>query len=333
MDYEYELEVESTITLPGAPVALESISFSTPQPLIAAVVRDTHSVVLIAPGDSVPTTTIEVGEDPCDITGGGGDIAYVACRGSQCIDIIDRISRVGRIQLPGIPHGIAWNGSFKPASRRIMVTCQLPQSEEGIVCVIDEASRSICNVLSVGKQPRGISLAHRNRLLLVANFGGDSVAIIDQPGTKVLHTLATAGKPWAANDSWSDPEHIIISLQAGGVLQRMDALRYPPALSGLTSLRRNPGSDDSLTPYCCVPMGQDDLWLVPDKYSETIALVRSRGREFRQINSYAVGSSEPASSGLGQVAIAVPGLPASIYVANLRRNQILRARVVRHNAA
>lgn len=333
MDQKYSLETIAEIELDGTPIALKTLSFSSPAPVIAAVINEARSVLLFQPGAQRVASVIRTGEDPVDITGGGGDLAYVCCRGSQIVDILNKTSRVGQIMLPGRPHGIAWNGSFHPQHRRILVTCQLPNSDDGVVCVIDERDHRVTNVVPVGKQPRSISLVQQKRILLVSNFGGDSVTVIDPMGTKVLHTLATAGRPWAANDSWADPEHIIISLQAGGVLQRMDAMHFPPALSGLTVLRRAPDSQIGFTPACCVPIGQDDLWVAPDKSSEIVALVRCRGREFQQIDSFALGPADSDTTGLGQIAMASLGLPSKLYVANLKRKQLMLTRFSRRKAA
>lgn len=325
MDASYEIEIENRLNLDGTPVAVRALSFSSPKQTIASVVSESSSVILFESGEDKPSQQIKVNDDPIEISGGGRDLAYVACRASRTVDVIRKSEFVDRIALPGEPQAIAWNGSYNSAKQKIMVTCQLPGSEDGVVCVIDEQTLSISNTLKVGKQPRGITLDRQRQHLLVANYGSDSITVIDQMGTKVLATLPTAGRPLAANLSWSDPQDIIISLKAGGVLQRMDASHFPPVLSGLTALRKPSETSNSLVPACALPIGEDNLWIVPDRTSESLALVVSNEQELKQIGFYSLGVSEPSETGLGQVAISRHGLPTGLCIANRKRKQLLFA--------
>lgn len=325
MDASYEIEIENRLSLDGTPVAVRALSFSSPKQTIASVLSESNSVILFESGEDKPSQEIKVNSDPIEISGGGRDLAYVACRASRTVDVIRKSEFVDRIALPGEPQAIAWNGSYNPTKQKIMVTCQLPGSDEGVVCVIDEQTLSISNTLKVGKQPRGITLDRQRQHLLVANYGSDSITVIDQMGTKVLATLPTAGRPLAANVSWSDPQDIIISLKAGGVLQRMDASHFPPVLSGLTALRKPSETSNSVIPACALPIGEDNLWIVPDRTSESLALVVSNEQELKQIGFYSFGASEPSETGLGQVAISRHGLPTGLCIANRKRKQLLFA--------
>ncbi|NQY98710.1 MAG: hypothetical protein HRT82_16275 [Henriciella sp.] len=325
MDASYEIEIENRLNLDGTPVAVRALSFSSPKQTIASVLSESSSVILFESGEDKPSQAIKVNDDPIEISGGGRDQAYVACRASRTVDVIRKSELVDRIALPGEPQAIAWNGSYNSIKQKIMVTCQLPGSEDGLVCVIDEQTLSISNTLKVGKQPRGITLDRQRQHLLVANYGSDSITVIDQMGTKVLATLPTAGRPLAANVSWADPQDIIISLKAGGVLQRMDASRFPPVLSGLTALRKPSEASNSVIPACALPIGEDNLWIVPDRTSESLALVVSNEQELKQIGFYSLGASEPSETGLGQVAISRHGLPTGLCIANRKRKQLLFA--------
>ena len=325
MDASYEIEIENRLNLDSTPVAVRALSFSSPKQTIASVLSESSSVILFESGEDEPSQEIKVNDDPIEISGGGRDLAYVACRASQTVDVIRKSEFVDRIALPGEPQAIAWNGSYNSTKEKIMVTCQLPGSEDGVVCVIDEQTLSISNTLKVGKQPRGITLDRQRQHLLVANYGSDSITVIDQMGTKVLATLPTAGRPLAANVSWSDPQDIIISLKAGGVLQRMDASHFPPVLSGLTALRKPSETSNSVVPACALPIGEDNLWIVPDRTSESLALVVSNEQELKQIGFYSFGASEQSDTGLGQVAISRHGLPTGLCIANRKRKQLLFA--------
>lgn len=327
VDTEYTIEIENRLNLDATPIALRALSFSTPKQTIASVLSESRCVLLFESGTDKPTRRIPVSADPIDITGGGRDLAYIACRASRTVDVVRASGLLKRIDLPGEPHGLAWNGSYNSRKQKILVTCQLPGSQDGVVCVIDEETLSVTNVLKVGKQPRGITLDWQRKHLLVANYGSDSITIIDQAGTKVLATLPTAGRPWTANVSWSDPGHVIISLRAGGVLQRMDASHFPPVLSGLAALRKPTEPPTSLIPYCALPVGEDHLWIVPDRNSESLALVFSDDQELKQVGFYALSKEERGDGGLGQVAISRHGLPGRLCIANRKRKQLMFARM------
>jgi len=323
----YMIEIENRLNLKATPVAVKALCFAAPKQMIASVLSETRSVLLIAAGASRPSKRIRVNDDPVEITGGGRDLAYVACRSAQSVDVICPSGLIERIELPGEPQSLAWNGSYNPAKQKIMVTCQLPGSRNGVVCVIDEETLSVSQTLKVGKQPRGITLDWQRKHLLVANYGSDSISILDQVGSRVLATLPTAGRPWIANVSWSDPNDIMISLRAGGVLQRMDASQFPPVLSGLAALRKPTEPPTSLTPYCALALDEDHLWIVPDQSSESLALVQSNGEELKQIGYHQLGKDETGEEGLGQVAIIGLGLPGRLCIANRKRKQLIFARI------
>lgn len=330
MPSEYALQVEARIALYGAPSALKSMAFASPNQYLVTTLSEENRVVLIQSGTTSIIGDIEVGNDPFDLTAGGAGYAYVACRDDRTIDVIDRKRRVARMDLPGIPQGLAWNGAFKRGKRRLMVACEREDQKNGILCVIDEESLQITNTLQIGRHPRGIGLDRHHKLIFVANHGDDSVSIIDQRGLQVLDTVATAGRPSKINYSWADRDHIIVSLDAGGVLQRLDASRQPPELSGLTALRRGDPPRSALVPSCCVPLGQDDLWLAPDRFSESIALIASNDDQFDQIACFNLNETSDETFGLGELAIATPGLPGRIYVANLKRQELVLARIDKH---
>lgn len=327
MPSAYQFEIEARIPLDGDPIATKAVSFSTSDTYIATALVDRACIVLVKSGASQISREIPVGEGPCEITRGGGSHAYVACRDACTLDVIDQGKRLKQIKLPGPPSGVAWNGAFRRGKRRIMVSCETSPIERGVLCVIDELTLEVINMLEIGHKPRGICLDRHRKLLFVANHGDDSVYIVDETGGHVMHSVATAGRPLGANYSWADQDHIIISLDAGGVLQRLDASRLPPELSGLTALRRGPSTQDSLTPTSCVPLGQDDLWITPDRYSEAMALIVSNDEAFEQIDTFVLGDTTAGEMGLGQIAVATPGLPGHVYVANRRRQELVLARI------
>lgn len=332
MGSDYTIEVKHRLNLGATPVDVKILSFSTPKRTIASVLSETNSVLLFSIGDTFPTSRILVNEDPIEISGGGRDLAYVACRKSRTVDVIRKTGYCKRIDLPGEPQSLAWNGSYNPTRQKIMVTCQLPGRTDGVVVVIDEETLSIANILEVEKQPRGISLDWQRKHLLVANYGSDSISIIDQAGSRVLATLPTAGRPRTTNVSWSSPQDVIISLGAGGILQRMNASRFPPVLSGLTALKKPTRPPTSLAPYCCTPLDEDQLWLVPDRNSEAIALVVSDERELKQVGFCRLGTDDKGEEGLGQVVISGHGLPGSICIANRKRKELMFARMKRNKS-
>lgn len=327
MPSDYQIDVECRIALGGDPVATKAITFESPDPYIVTALSDQNRVVFVESGAREISHDISVGAGPCEITRGGGAQAYIACRDDCTVDVVNQRERVRQIRLPGPPSGLAWNGAYRRGKRRIMVTCETSPTERGLLCVIDEDGLDIIHTLQIGHMPRGICLDRHRKLLFIANHGDDSVHIVDETGRRILHTVATAGRPLGANYSWADRNHIIISLDAGGVLQRLDASRLPPELSGLTALRRGPSARDTLTPSCCVPLGQDDLWLAPDRYSETLALIVSNDEGFEQIDRIALGSASALEHGLGQIAVSTPGLPGFIYVANRHQKQLVLARI------
>ena len=327
MPAQYDIEIESRVELDGMPSAVAAVSLSSPSQFIATAISDKNSVVLIEPGKTTPFRKIKVNDGTIEITEGGGEYAYIACREARTIDVINEGGRIKSIDLPGEPYGLSWNGAFKPGKRRIMVTCRNPSEKRGLLCVINEETLEIIHTLQVGTKPSGLCLDQHRKLLFSANFGDDSVNIIDQTGTRIFHTVATAGRPVIANYSWAGQDQIIISLEAGGVLQRLDASRLPPDLSGLTALRRCSPTRASLTPSCCIPVGQDDLWLAPDRHSECMALVKSSDDVFEQIGCFELGSSGETGLGLSQAAVATPGLSGRIYVANRAQNQLVAVSV------
>ncbi len=332
MTAAYTIEIENRLNLKATPVAVKALCFAAPKQMIASVLSETRSVVLIAAGANRTSKRIQVSEDPVEISGGGRDLAYVACRSARSIDVIRPSGVVARIALPGEPQSLAWNGSYNPAKQKIMVTCQSPGSLDGVVCVIDEETLSVSQTLEVGKQPRGITLDWQRKHLLVANYGSDSISILDQDGARVLATLPTAARPWIANVSWSDPDDIMISLRAGGVLQRMDASQFPPVLSGLAALRKPTEPPARLTPYCALALDEDHLWLVPDQDSESLALVQSNGQALKQVGYHQLGKDAAGDEGLGQVAIFGLGLPGRLCIANRKRKQLIFARISKAKA-
>lgn len=329
MGSDYTIDIEHRLDLGATPVDVKTLSFASPKRTIACILSEPHAVLLFSIGDTFPTTRILVNEDPIEITGGGRDLAYVACRASRTVDVIRKSGLCQTVDLPGEPQSLAWNGSYNPTRQKIMVTCRLPGSEDGVVVVIDEETLTITNVLDVGKRPRGISLDRQRKHLLVANYGSDSISIINQAGTKVLATLPTAGQPRTTNVSWSNPQDIIISLGGGGILQRMDASRFPPVLSGLAALKKPTKPPTSLAPYCCLPLDEDHLWLVPDRNSEAIALIVSGERALKQVGYFRLGADDKSNEGLGQVAISGHGLPGSLCIANRKRKELMFARMQR----
>lgn len=333
MPSKYQIDIEARIPLAGDPIATKAVTFATSDAYIVTALRDQARVVLIKSGEIEISHDIPVGAGPCEITRGGGSQTYIACRDACTLDVIDQRERLKQIKLPGPPSGVAWNGAFRRGKRRIMVTCETSPTERGVLCVIDELKLEIVNMLQIGHKPRGICLDRHRKLLFVANHGDDSVYIIDQNGRHVMHSVATAGRPLGATYSWADQDHIIISLDAGGVLQRLDASRLPPELSGLTALRRGSSTKDGLTPSSCVPLGQDDLWLAPDRYSEAMALIVSNEERFEQIDCFFLGGTAVMETGLGQVAVATPGLPGRVYVANRNRQELLLVRVFKRPTA
>lgn len=329
----YTIEIDDRLALGATPAAVKTLSFSPPKQTIACVLNENRSVLFFEPGQTTPSRRMRVSDDPIEISGGGRDLAYVACRAARTVDVLSASGLRKRILLPGEPHSLAWNGEYSPLKQKIMVTCQLPKCEDGVVGVIDEETLTLTNVLKVGKKPRGISLDPQRKQILVANYGSDSITIIDQSGTRKLATLPTAGQPWTANVSWSDPQDIIISLSGGGILQRMDASRFPPVLSGLAALKKPTSPPTRLTPYCCLPLDEDHLWLVPDRDSESIALIASSARELKQVGYYRLGSCDHGRPGLGQIAKTGFGLPGKLCIANRKRKELMFASLRRTRSA
>ncbi len=333
MKSEYLFEIDDRVQLDATPVALAALSFASPHQSIATVLSESRSILLFESGQTMPSSRIRVSDDPVDICGGGRDRAYVACRAAGRVDVISQTNRIKRIELPGQPQAVAWNGSFNPIKQKIFVCCEMPGASDDVVCIIDEETLTISNMVKVGRQPRGISLDQQRKHLLVTNYGSDSISVLDQFGARVLATLPTAGRPWTANASWSDPEDLVISLRAGGVLQRLDATIFPPILSGLTSLQKPTSPPTNLTPECCLPIGEDHLWIAPDRFSEALALIVSSGRKFEQIGYYPLGSEETGTEGLGQIAISGHGLPGTLCIANRKRKQLMFARLLKQKVS
>lgn len=329
---EYRIEIKNRLPLGATPVDVKSLSFASLRQTIASVLAENHSVLLFDTNSAAPTKSISVGDEPIEISGGGGDQAYVACRASKSVDVITPAGLVKRIDLPGHPYSLAWNGSYNPSKQRVMVTCQKPDSLDGIVVVIEEETLQIVNVLDVGKQPRGICLDRQRKQMLVANYGSDSISIIDQSGKRTLATLPTAGRPWAINASWFDPQDIMVSLRGGGILQRLDASVFPPVLSGLTALVTPNRPPSGITPYSCLSLNEDHLWLVPDSHSEALALVKSEKRDLKQIGYHRIGPVDERGKGLGRIAISGHGLSSTLYIANRQRKELILAKISRQKS-
>ena len=333
MSPEYRIKILERLPLGATPVDVKTLSLLPPKQTIASVLSETHSVLFFESDGTSDHKRVSVADDPVEIAGGGRDLAYVACRAAACVDVITPAGLLKRIELPGLPQGLAWNGSYNKRKQRIMVTCQASDSDHGTVVVIEEETLSIVNELSVGKRPCGISLDQQRKHMLVANYGSDSISIIDQAGKKTLATLPTAGRPWAINASWYDPEDVIISLRGGGILQRLDASQFPPVLSGLTALATNGRSPSSMTPFTCLPLDEDHLWIAPDSHSEAIALVRSDARDLKQVGYYRLGPDQKGEHGFGPVAVSGHGLPSKLFIANRKRKELVMARMSRLKSA
>lgn len=327
MSSDYQIEIEAEISLSGPPSALATLAFSSPRPYIAAACSDQSHISLIESGSTQIFRDIPVGSEPCAITRGSNGLAYVACQGSNTLDVINGETCLKQVKLPGRPYGAAWNGNFKRGKQRIMVTCEDGSDGKGLLCVLDEETLEITGTLPIGHRPRGICLDQHRKLLFVANFGDDSVTIVDQTGLQNLHTLATAGRPLITQYSWADPDHLMISLDAGGVLQRMDASILPPQLSGLIALKRKKPRRASLVPSCCLPIGQDGLWIAADQSSHSIALIRSEDKAFSQIDCFEFELDGTDRDGFGQIAIATLGLPARFYVADPSNERVVVAQL------
>ena len=55
-------------------------------------------------------------------------------------------------------------------------------------------TRKVIATISVGNTPEGISLDHANNLAYVANWGSNSVSVIDTATNQILTTIKTGDK-------------------------------------------------------------------------------------------------------------------------------------------
>ena len=161
---DYSIQIEAKINLPGAPSALKAMPLASPNRFLITAIPDENRVVVLKSGMASLISDIETGAGPFDISPGGAEHAYIACKEDRTIDVISSRRRVTRLDLPGVPQGLAWNGVFKQGRRRLMVACELPGHRNGVVCVIDEERMEIINTLQVGRNPRGVGLDRQRRL-------------------------------------------------------------------------------------------------------------------------------------------------------------------------
>ena len=159
----------------------------------------------------------QLGSEPSGVDAGADGRMYVINSGANSLSVIDPDDGSTTTTFVGVnPSGIAIDGNG-----RIWVT----NSDDGTVSVLDSDAKAIATV-TVGVAPVGIAVS--GHLVYVANFGDDTVSVIDPTESYAVHTITGVG---------ASPAQIAIDAQG---------LVYVTDFGGSTITVIDPASGDAL---------------------------------------------------------------------------------------
>ena len=143
-------------------------------------------------------TTISISDSPHGIAfDSANNRMYVGNYGSNYVSVIDTSTNTvdTTISVGNTPYDFA----FDSANNRMCVTA-------GSVSVIDTSTNTVSTTISVGSSPIGIAFDSANNRMYVANYGSDSVSVIDtNPAPNTVGTVTPTPGDTQVTLSWSAP--------------------------------------------------------------------------------------------------------------------------------
>ena len=138
-------------------------------------------------GNGITPISVSGGCRPYDVALASGK-AYVACRGSRRIEVIDQTTfAVSSINLPNggaRSRGVVAN----PSGTRVYVA----NRNDSTVEVIDTASDTVIDTITIqdgGGSPQDITMTHDGRFVLVLEDGNDTLTIIDASDGSIVQVV------------------------------------------------------------------------------------------------------------------------------------------------
>ena len=155
--------------------------------------READSVSVVDAATRRETSVIPVGQHPFGITiDRAGTRAYTANVTGDDVSVIDLVERreVGRVKTGKRPYVVALAGG------RGFVTDQY----SGTVTVFDLATLKPEGRIEVGDHPEGIAASADGRRVVVANWGTNTLSVIDAATLAVVREIGTDDSPRAFGD-------------------------------------------------------------------------------------------------------------------------------------
>ncbi|WP_375462549.1 beta-propeller fold lactonase family protein [uncultured Methylobacterium sp.] len=155
--------------------------------------REANSVSLVDAATRRETRVVAVGQHPFGITiDPQGQRAYTANVTGDDVSVIDlaQAREVGRVRTGTRPYVVALAGG------RGFVTDQY----SGTVTAFDLATLQPVGRVEVGDHPEGIAASADGRALYVANWGSNTLSVIDAAALKVTRAIRTDDGPRAFGD-------------------------------------------------------------------------------------------------------------------------------------
>jgi YVTN family beta-propeller protein len=161
--------------------------------LIVTADRDSDQLSLIDARTLERVAVVPVGVRPFGVTiDAAGGLAYTADVGSDTVTVVDLAARavVASIPVGARPYAVALAGG------RGFVTNSYGDS----VTVFDLASRATVAQIDAGEYPEGIAASPDGAFVYVANWGSNTLSVIDVQALKVTAEIAVGDGPRAFGD-------------------------------------------------------------------------------------------------------------------------------------
>ena len=113
--------------------------------------------------------------------------AYSTSHQNSSLSIVDTASDkvAANVTLPGFPYAVAALTQGAQADKKIYAACE----RDGLIAVIDTASRTMIRAVKTGLQPDALLLDKAQNRLFAANGGSDTISIIDTRTDRVTRTI------------------------------------------------------------------------------------------------------------------------------------------------